>query len=358
MSRSYGGWAPYVPVAKRRAQAQRKLEALRKKGRLCLPVVIEGRAIAKTFWGKKWCDNLEAYSDYANRLPRGRTYARNGSVVDLQIAGGKISALVSGSEMYEVDISVNDLETKLWQSILAECAGKVASLVELLQGRLSSAVMEVVTRHGNGLFPVPKQIKFRCSCPDSASMCKHVAATLYGVGARLDSRPELLFLLRQVDPLELIRQAGSMSIADAPTTASQHQKLDTSDLSSLFGIELNESQLAPSSPSLTAKTRMVAPKHAGTAKRALDSRTSTAKSAAQAKLKPVKKKVATPRSKQSKTVTPADLIARGIPRHMQQSWLGSGVLLRTEERGVYRTTKQTEAHIENYTKVRRTTKVK
>ena len=358
MSRFYGGWAPYVPVAKRRAQAQRKLEALKKKGRICLPVVIEGRVIAKTFWGKKWCDNLEAYSDYANRLPRGHTYARNGSVVDLQITAGKITALVSGSEVYEVSISVNDLETKLWQSILSECAGKVASLVELLQGRLSSAVMEVVTRHGSGLFPVPKQIKFRCSCPDSASMCKHVAATLYGVGTRLDSQPELLFLLRHVDPLELIKQAGSMPIADAQTTISQHQQLDTSDLSSLFGIELNESQVAPSSPSLAEKPPVVTPNRSGAVKRAHDSRADTPKSTTRVNPESEKKKVATPRPKRSKTVTPTELISREIPRHMQQSWLGSGVLLRTEERGVYRTTKQTEVHIEDYINSRRTTKAK
>ena len=195
-----GGWAPYVPVAERRRQAERMLASLKKKGRICQPVVIDGRAIARTFWCKNWCEHLESYSDYASRLPRGRTYARNGSVIDLQIAAGKISALVAGSDIYKVDISVQPIEQGLWQAILDECAGKVASLVELLQGRLSSAVMDVVARPGTGLFPVPQQIRFHCSCPDAASMCKHVAASLYGVGARFDSEPELLFRLRGVDP--------------------------------------------------------------------------------------------------------------------------------------------------------------
>src|SRR5690349_14360754 len=109
----FGGWAPYVPVAKRRLQAERKVAALRKKGQVCNPVTLEGRMIARSFWGKSWCDNLEAYSDFANRLPRGRTYVRNGSVIDLRIDAGKVSALVSGSEVYRVEISVHPLEARL-----------------------------------------------------------------------------------------------------------------------------------------------------------------------------------------------------------------------------------------------------
>ena len=319
----YGGWAPYVSVAERRDKAQRKLKSLEKKGRVCQPVTIEGRTIARTFWGKKWCDNLEAYSDYASRLPRGRSYVRHGSVLDLTIKAGKITALVYGSEMYTVSIGVGALEAERWQSILRECAGQVASLVELLQGRLSNSVMEVVTRHGAGLFPVPQQIDFRCSCPDSASMCKHIAAALYGVGTRLDSQPELLFELRHVDPLELIRQAGHLSVAGAQSEP--HQQLDTSDLSALFGIELNEPPVAIAS----AATHQVA----------------------QAQPAPVKKKMATlrqPRQKPAKTVTARDLLGRDIPRHMQQSWLKSGILLRTGKRGVYHATRQTERRIEDY----------
>jgi uncharacterized Zn finger protein len=328
MSYFYGGWPRYVPVAERKEQARRKLEALKKKGRNCQPVAIEGRTIARTFWGKKWCDNLEAYSDYANRLPRGRTYVRNGSVIDLQITTGKITALVAGSQVYEVSISVRGLENNLWKSILGECAGKVASLVELLQGRFSSAVMDVVARHGSGLFPVPKHIDFRCSCPDSASMCKHVAAVLYGVGARFDSQPELLFLLRHVDPQELIRQAGGMPVTDAQTALAPHQQLDTSDLSALFDIDLEKPPVAP--------------------KRLADAKALKPKSAAQVPRGSAEKKSATPRPKRTRNITASELIARGIPRHMLQSWLASGVLLRTEARGVYRATGKTEERIEAY----------
>jgi uncharacterized Zn finger protein len=312
----YGGWAPYVSAAERRRNAERMIASLKKKGRVCEPVVIEGRAIARTFWGKQWCDHLEAYSDYANRLPRGRTYVRNGSVVDLQIAKGKISALVAGSEVYQVDIDVHALEEKPWQAILKECAGKVASLVELLQGRLSDAVMEVVTRSGSGLFPVPKQISFRCSCPDSASMCKHVAAVLYGAGARFDRQPELLFLLRQVDPQELIRQAGSVPVAET----GRHRQLESADLSALFGIELDETPAAAAAPETAAP----------------------AARAPAAKAKPAS------RRKTAKTIRASELAARGIPRHTVQSWLDSGVLGRSGQRGIYLATKETNTRIDAY----------
>src|SRR5207245_7766421 len=187
-----------------RAKAGRELAKRSKKSRaLVSPVILEGRTITRTFWGKAWCDNLEASSDFANRLPRGRTYVRNGSVVDLQIAQGKVMARVAGSELYKIEIKIKPLAPKLWKSIQTECAGKIDSLMELLQGRLSAGVMEIVTRPERGLFPTPREIDLDCSCPDWADLCKHVAASLYGVGARLDQKPELLFLLRGVDAADL-----------------------------------------------------------------------------------------------------------------------------------------------------------
>ena len=191
------GFAPYVPVAQRRRQAERELEKMRKKGLVVQPIKIGGRLIAKTFWGKAWCENLESYSDFENRLPRGRTYARNGSVVHLDIQPGRISAWVSGSELYSVEITISSLPDPHWKSVKSQCAGQIGSLVELLQGRLSKSVMDVVTQRGGGLFPKPAEIKMTCSCPDSAGMCKHVAAVMYGVGSRLDDKPDLLFLLRK-----------------------------------------------------------------------------------------------------------------------------------------------------------------
>ena len=209
MSYYYGGWAPYVPVAERRRKAEREMEKLRKKGAVISPVKIDGRKIAKTFWGKAWCDNLESYRDYENRLPRGRTYVRNGSVVDLQIAPREVTAMVSGSRTLQVKVSIGDVAKTRWKKLCTDCSGGIDSLVELLQGRFSKGVMERICRQDTGLFPRPSEIRFTCSCPDYASMCKHVAAVLYGVGARLDESPELLFRLRAVEATELLSNLGN-----------------------------------------------------------------------------------------------------------------------------------------------------
>ncbi len=231
----YGRWAPYVPVAERKKQAARKVALMSKKGEKVSPVVIQGRTIASTFWGKAWCENLESYMDYENRLPRGRTYVRNGSVVDLKISPGKIKAIVSGSSLYTVEVSIKSMEKKRWQDVIKNCSGKIASIVELLQGRLSKGVMESVTSQNSGLFPSPQQISLKCSCPDWADMCKHVAAVMYGVGHRLDHEPELLFLLRQVDHLELLTKA---SVPLAIDKADKGKLLKTTDLGAMFGIEI------------------------------------------------------------------------------------------------------------------------
>lgn len=235
--RSDWGWRPYVSAAQRRLKAARAMEKLSKKGYPALPVVIEGRTIAKTFWGKAWCDNLERYSDFANRLPRGRTYVRNGSVVDLQIAPGEVKALVSGSQIYKVAVKVTPVPKARWKSICLDCAGAIDSLIELLQGRFSKGVMERLCQQKTGLFPSPMEIKLSCSCPDWASMCKHVAAVLYGIGARLDQQPELLFTLNEVDEKDLIANAGQ-GLPLATKAPAAEKTLDGADLSAMFGLEL------------------------------------------------------------------------------------------------------------------------
>ena len=175
---SFWGYRPYVSVAQRQAKAEKEIAKLRKKGRAIAPIVIEGRKIAASFWGKAWCDNLERYSDFANRLPRGRSYVSNGAVIDLKIARGQVEALVMGSELYNVRIEIAVAAPARWKAICADCSGSVASIVELLQGKLAKHVMERVCREADGLFPAPKEIRMSCSCPDWAGMCKHVAATL------------------------------------------------------------------------------------------------------------------------------------------------------------------------------------
>ncbi len=244
-------WAPYVPVAERRRRAMRKMDALRKKGVDIQPVEIEGRKITRTFWGQAWCDHLESFSDFENRLPRGRTYVRNGSVCHLEIAKGTIEAKVAGSEIYEICIEVKTLPKKKWNGVKQRCAGQVGSLLELLRGNLSDNVMQVVTHRTDGLFPLPSEISLDCDCPDWATMCKHVAAALYGVGARLDHSPELLFLLRGVDHGELIDTDAEAAVS-AATAGGRSKRLDTADLSSVFGVDIE-----PTAPTKRPKKKAV-----------------------------------------------------------------------------------------------------
>ncbi len=261
----YFQWKPYVSVAERRKKAERAAARYRKEtGKTLSPVTAARGAIAKTFWGKAWCDNLERYSDYSNRLPRGRTYVRNGSVIDLRIAAGEVSAQVMGADLDQITVSIAAVPKTQWHALGGDCAGSIDSLVELLQGRLSQGVMERICRPQTGLFPSPKEIKFSCSCPDWAAMCKHVAAVLYGVGARLDRQPELLFALRRVDAKDLVARAGAgLPLAKkAPATG---KMLDESKLAEVFGIELADAVV----PALRAKAAPVKKKAPARKKKAV-----------------------------------------------------------------------------------------
>jgi uncharacterized Zn finger protein len=221
----------YISIGERRRKAQREAAKIANAS----PVTIEGSQIAKTFWGKSWCRNLEQYSDFANRLPRGRTYVRSGCVVDLQIAAGIVKALVSGSSLYKVEVKVAPITKQRWTEVCRDCAGAIDSIVALLEGRFSKETMERVCRQKTGLFPMPAELKFNCSCPDSARMCKHIAAVLYGIGARLDEKPALLFSLREVNQEDLITKASR-----AMTKTKTAKVLEGEDLSELFGIDIVE----------------------------------------------------------------------------------------------------------------------
>lgn len=251
--RGYNNFAPYVPVATRRANALRQIKKLLPKGTVASPVTVDGRKITTTFWGNAWCDNLTSYGHFSNRLPRGRTYCNNGSVIHLKIEPGKITSLVSGSSLYEITVKIKPLAAATWKTVKARCAGQVGSLVELLQGKLSKNVMEIVTRQKDGLFPSPDEIDMSCSCPDYAGMCKHVAATLYGVGNRLDSLPELLFKLRNVDHLELIAQAAAPATLGASTKGKKKKTIDAGELSDVFGIEVDISPAPVPAPAKVKK---------------------------------------------------------------------------------------------------------
>jgi len=242
---AYYGWRPYVPVARRRSNAQREMAALKKKGVQVSPIgPMDGRRIARTFWGEGWCNHLEKFSDYENRLPRGRSYVRNGSVCHLAIDKGRIDAIVSGSDLYEVKILIKTMAKGKWDYIRQSCTGRIGSLLELLQGRFSDEVMKVVTDRKDGLFPLPGEMTFECSCPDWAVMCKHVAAVLYGVGARLDTSPELIFKLRGVDHEELIGGEALAAATSAGRSGERRRRLK-GEVASVFGVEMDEATPTP-----------------------------------------------------------------------------------------------------------------
>jgi uncharacterized Zn finger protein len=243
-----GGWdyyPPYMSVADKRARGMLALAKLLKKSkRAAEPVVLahRKRQLATTFWGRAWADNLERYADLANRLPRGRAYLRNGSVLDLVIAPGRVEAYVAGSELYRVTIGLAPLAPARWKRVVARCTGRIGSLVGLLRGELSADVLAVLTDRREGLFPEPRELALDCSCPDAAELCKHVAAVLYGVAIRLDARPELFFDLRHVDQAELIGSATSGAMGRPRPSAGKRIAADR--LSAVFGIEL-ESPAVP-----------------------------------------------------------------------------------------------------------------
>lgn len=230
----------YVPVTKKKQKAAKQIEKLKKKNPNISPIVIEGKLIAKTWWGKAWNKNLEIYADYSNRIARGRSYVRNGAVIDLQITQGVVKALVQGTDRkpYEIKITIEPLSSEKWNSILAICNHKIDNLEELVEGKFPKQLEEIFTLKGKGLFPTKKEIKFDCSCYDWAEMCKHVTAVLYGIGARLDEDPLLFFKLRNIDFEVLLKKTVEQKMQSLLKNADKksNRVLDDNDVEDLFGL--------------------------------------------------------------------------------------------------------------------------
>jgi uncharacterized Zn finger protein len=258
-----GPYPDYVSAAERRRRIERTVRALEREGRDPRPVRIEGRDIATTFWGKAWCAHVESLADLATRLPRGRSYARSGAVVDLKIAPGEVRALVSGTEVYEARVRVAPLAPARWEAVRRASTGRIANLVDLLAGKLPPAVLEVLCHRddGLGIFPATEELDLTCSCPDGARLCKHLAAVLYGIGARLDQSPELLFVLRGVDPEALVAAAGDAASSIAGAAAHEERPgLRPQDLAEIFGIELERGAPAALPPAPTPRRKAPGPK--------------------------------------------------------------------------------------------------
>lgn len=243
-------YGKYVSVAEKRHKAERKLKALKKKNPGIQPVIIQGRSLAKNWWGKAWNKNLESYADYANRIGRGRSYVRHMAVLDLKIEPGKIKGLVQGSTStpYKVDITIKPMAKTKWEQLKKKSRGRLGNLKDILGGKFPQEMEEIFTLKGQGLFPSPEEIELDCSCPDWAVMCKHVAAVLYGAGARLDDDPALFFVLRKVKIEELISQTleeGKKDLLTKSKAKSSRVIKKTSGLSELFGIDLADATPLP-----------------------------------------------------------------------------------------------------------------
>ncbi len=285
MSRYRYSFPKYVSVEEKRAKAEKKIKQLKKKNPDLSPIQVPGRTLAESWWGISWNKNLEGYADFSNRIGRGRSYVRHGAVLDLKITEGKILSLVQGSSLYKVEISIRKLKSSVWKMIVQECQGKIDSLGALIDGKLPKTMETLLTDPQTGIFPSPSQIDFSCSCPDWALMCKHVAATLYGVGTRLDQDPSLFFILRGVKMEQLISQAVKKEAADLLKRAkskTSRRIIKDADLSSAFGIDMED---LPTPSNMTIKKKP--------------------KSGKKVALKPVKKvvKTVTPEVKSKKVST-------------------------------------------------------
>ena len=236
----YYGFPKYVSAAEKKDKAQKSLEKFKKKNPDIEPVIIEGRTIAKSWWGKAWNANLESYADYSSRISRGKSYVKSNTVLDLKITKGNIEAIVQGSSIrpYEIKIKIDALTEKKWEQVTALCNHRIDSLEQLIEGKFPKELEVLFTDRKYGLFPSPKEIYFDCSCPDWAHMCKHVAAVLYGVGARLDKNPMLFFELRNLDGQELVRKSMALKLESMLKNAGKksNREISDADLSDLFGL--------------------------------------------------------------------------------------------------------------------------
>ena len=339
-----GGWGPYVSVAEKKALGRKAAEALAKKeNRDPCPVQTVGRELAKTFWGKKWCENLNRYSSIANRLPRGATYVRNGSVADLVIESGRVRAIVGGSEAYTVTIKIGTLNSRQWQSILTDCASGIETLLELLQGRFSTQVMTRLTQEKGGLFPEKGEISMKCSCPDSAGVCKHIAAVFYGVAVRLDQQPELLFRLRNVDHLELIGRAGTAAALDEALGVPAQAEFAGEDLSGIFGIDLELAGVGDSVKASESKAGRKTPKKAvkKLADKAVEKEVSQASSASATK---AAKKVVKKTAKKTAEKTAEQAVITAVRKAVKKS--ARDVVKKAVKKAVKKTVKKADRGIE------------
>lgn len=232
----YGGFYSYTSVADKQRKAQKYIQKMEKSGIVLHPIE-ENSKPGSTWWGKAWNQNMTRYADLENRVSRGHSYVRNGFVLDMTIEKGVVKALVAGSSStpYSVKVLFDVLTESELCKVNEICGQRIDSLEDLIFGRFPKDLGESFL---DLLFPSPSAIHFSCSCPDSAYMCKHIAAVIYGIGVRLDEDPLLLFSLRGIDSATLIRSSLESRTKTLLANASKPSDriLDQSEVSKLFGL--------------------------------------------------------------------------------------------------------------------------
>lgn len=346
-------YSSYNRVTQLAAQARARATQLSKKGAILDPIpAVSARMIAKSFWGNAWCDHLKQYSDYSNRMPRGRSYARHGAVIDLKISLMRVDANVSGSRVYTVKIDFDRLPADRWNALIERCTGGIDSLIDLLHGRLSPAVLGVFTDPTIGLFPKPDEIRLSCSCSDWAEMCKHVAAAMYGVGVRLDEQPALFFKLRGIDEVELVRRAApqlrqivNASVGDAGTS------IHDSDLSSIFGIDVDLDQRDDTAQ--TGNTGRTKKKSATKTNKSV--RKKKANKSADSKVRGRRTTAPHSEFRWGQRIQVATLLQYGMSRSTIHRWSLDGRLRKSTTRGIYLVTRRTRQAVDEFVSRRRAT---
>ncbi len=175
-------------------------------------------AFGTSWWAKRWIAVLEGFQ-IGGRLQRGRSYARNGQVLGIDIKAGKVTAKVQGSQStpYAIGIEVQQLKPSEWDKLVGELNTQALFAAKLLAGEIPTDIEKVFERAGLSLFPKSlREIKTNCSCPDASNPCKHIAAVYYLIGEEFDRDPFLLFRLRGIDRDGLCKRLVTTS-AETPS---------------------------------------------------------------------------------------------------------------------------------------------
>lgn len=218
---------PRLRAADLERLADARREQLLAAGESLNPVVSRSRKLATRFWGSAWMRHLAVCESGGLCLAPGRTLLRHGCVLDIRVAPGLVSAKVSAEELYEIELRLAPPDEERVEALATLCAGKIDSLLSLLEGRVDEALLQQLCDPDNGLLPDARDWHISCSCPDWSDPCPHAAAAMYALGVLLDSQPELLFTLRSIDSASLLRKPEHTSDA-----------FDAASLSATFGIDL------------------------------------------------------------------------------------------------------------------------